>query len=145
VKAGEPAARRWAVLVGPLLALVAIALAWLTAPLVASSMGFEAEALRPVLVAASLATPLSYTATAWLPLAIGLDLAAARRACLGALVLMAPVGWLAARWGAVGGVLTLAVGQALFCALVAPLVLRRRSALSPPGEAGRGYSRANDA
>lgn len=125
LKSGEAGARRLAVVVGPALAAIAVGLAWATAPLVASSMSLEPGALRPVLVATSLAAPVAYTATAWLPLAIGLDLGRARLGCLVALAVMVPVALLSRSLGAIGGVLTLAAGQLAFGALVGPVVLRR--------------------
>lgn len=126
VRAGRPGVRALLLGLGPALAALATAASWVLHGLLARRFGIDEEVLRRVLLVASCLSPVGYTATLWMPVAIGLSPGRVRRALVGGVLVAAVTGVALSRHGAVGGLVAMAAGQALVLALVGPVVLRAR-------------------
>lgn len=135
VREGERAVRPLLLGLGPVLAGLAVAVAWAFHGLLAHHFSIPAGALRPVLAAGSLAAPVAYTATLWMPVAMGLAPARVTRALAAGVAVALPLGVALRDQGAVGGVVALCAGQGVLLALLGPLVLGRAApqAPTPPG------------
>ncbi len=131
VQAGETAARPLLLGLGPALAAVGVAVSWALHGVLAHHFGIAAEALRPVLAAASLAAPVAYTATLWMPVAMGLAPARVTRALGVGVAVAFPVGMALRDLGAVGGIAALCAGQGVLLATLAPVVLGNAARRAP--------------
>ncbi|MCA2981054.1 MAG: hypothetical protein INH41_03390 [Myxococcaceae bacterium] len=124
VRGGAPGARLALVGLGPLLALVGVVASWGLHGLLARRFGVDEAALRGVLGVASALAPVGYTATLWMPVAIGLEPRRVRLALAGGLLAAAVVGAAVGGRGATGGLWAMGAGQAVVLAVLGPLVLR---------------------